>query len=43
MMVYLLFRPNESVIKPLGTRDVLPDGRQIYELKLTYSFHLVRA
>jgi tripeptidyl-peptidase-2 len=33
-------RPIESTIKPLGERDVLPDGRQLYELRLTYNFHM---
>lgn len=34
-------RPSEGVIKPLGRRDVLSDGRQVYELLLTYNFHVV--
>ncbi|XP_041482803.1 tripeptidyl-peptidase 2-like isoform X1 [Lytechinus variegatus] len=32
-------RPNECELRPLGSRDVLPKGRQIYELILTYNFH----
>ncbi|KAJ3013551.1 UNVERIFIED_CONTAM: tripeptidyl-peptidase II Tpp2 [Siphonaria sp. JEL0065] len=30
-------RPTEAVVKPLKSRDVIPDGRQLYELVLTYS------
>ncbi|XP_019860707.1 PREDICTED: tripeptidyl-peptidase 2-like, partial [Amphimedon queenslandica] len=34
-------RPTEAVIKPLSnTRQVLIDGKQIYELRLTYNFYL---
>ncbi|XP_022098727.1 tripeptidyl-peptidase 2-like isoform X1 [Acanthaster planci] len=32
-------RPNDCKINPLGARDVLPNGRQIYEIVLTYNFH----
>ncbi|XP_071949542.1 tripeptidyl-peptidase 2-like isoform X2 [Antedon mediterranea] len=32
-------RPSDAKIKPLGSRDVLTEGRQIYELLLTYNFH----
>ncbi|XP_071511287.1 tripeptidyl-peptidase 2-like [Diadema antillarum] len=32
-------RPNDCEFRPLGSRDVLPKGRQIYELILTYNFH----
>jgi len=32
--------PKESKLRPLGTRDLIPGGRQIYELVLTYSFVL---
>lgn len=40
---YSLFvRPSEHKINPLGSRDVLPNGRQIYALTLTYNFHQVR-
>lgn len=38
----LCFRPSEHKISPLGSRDVLPNGRQIYALTLTYNFHQVR-
>ena len=34
------FRPSESKTITLTNRDVIPPGRQIYELRLTYSFHL---
>lgn len=34
------FRPNDSKINPLNARDIIPNGRQIYELILTYDFHL---
>ncbi|XP_071798150.1 tripeptidyl-peptidase 2-like isoform X2 [Asterias amurensis] len=32
-------RPNDSKVSPLGARDVVPNGRQIYEIILTYNFH----
>ncbi|XP_015752679.1 PREDICTED: tripeptidyl-peptidase 2-like [Acropora digitifera] len=32
-------RPSEYKISVLGSRDVLPNGRPIYALTLTYSFH----
>ncbi|XP_072034385.1 tripeptidyl-peptidase 2-like isoform X2 [Amphiura filiformis] len=32
-------RPNDCKLRPLGSRDVLPNGRQIYEIVLTYNFH----
>ncbi|KAJ8030831.1 Tripeptidyl-peptidase 2 [Holothuria leucospilota] len=32
-------RPSEHKIRPLGSRDVLPNNRQVYELVLTYNFH----
>ena len=35
------YRPIGSHIKPLGSRDVLPNGTHLYELVLTYSFHVV--
>lgn len=34
-------RPISSKIKPLGSRDVLPNNRQLYENILTYTFHQV--
>ena len=40
LLVYLL-RPTDSQVRPLGARDVLPTGTQIYELVLTYTFHAV--
>uniref|UniRef100_A0A8C4NKR5 Tripeptidyl-peptidase 2 n=1 Tax=Eptatretus burgeri TaxID=7764 RepID=A0A8C4NKR5_EPTBU len=36
-------RPVEARIRPLGSRDVLPGGRQQYELLLTYTFVQVRS
>lgn len=36
-------RPIESKISPLRTRDILPPARQIYELQLTYTFHVAKA
>lgn len=38
-----LVRPSEHKISPLGSRDVLPNGRQIYALTLTYNFHQSKA
>lgn len=37
----LVIRPSEYKISVLGSRDVLPNGRPIYALTLTYSFHQV--
>jgi len=34
------FRPHESRLVPLGSRDIIPPGRQIYELQLAYNFSL---
>lgn len=34
-------RPISSKTKALGSRDVLPNNRQLYEIVLTYSFHQV--
>ncbi|KAJ7392828.1 tripeptidyl-peptidase II Tpp2 [Desmophyllum pertusum] len=36
-------RPSEFKISALGLRDVLPNGRQIYALTLTYNFHQSKA
>ena len=36
-----LCRPNDCKLRPLGERDLLPNGRQIYEIVLTYNFHQV--
>lgn len=38
--VIINFRPNESKVYPLKKRDIIPPGRQIYELLLNYGFHL---
>jgi len=35
-----LFRPNESKIKALTYRDVIPPQRPIYQLNLSYAFSL---
>lgn len=35
-----ILRPTDAKISPLTARDVIPKGRQIYELVLSYSFHL---
>jgi len=37
------FRPTESKILPLGCRDVIRPGRQIYELILIYNFNVAKA
>lgn len=36
-------RPTEAKIKPLTSRDVVPDGRQIYQNVLLYSLHVTKA
>ncbi|CAH2050950.1 unnamed protein product, partial [Iphiclides podalirius] len=38
-----VYRPAESKIAPLLSRDVIPPGRQIYQLINTYNFHLTKA
>lgn len=38
-----VLKPTESKISPLTTRDVIPIGRQIYELVLSYDFHISKA
>ena len=38
---FSIFRPSEYKITALGSRDVLPNGRQIYSSTLTYNFHQV--
>lgn len=35
------YSPLSAKTKPLGSRDVLPNNRQLYEMILTYSFHQV--
>ncbi|KAL1467155.1 hypothetical protein MTO96_026283 [Rhipicephalus appendiculatus] len=39
----IVLRPAESKVRPLGARDVIPDGRVIYEIQLTYNFSLNKA
>ncbi len=36
-------RPSDYVLRPLGERDVLPSGMQMYEIILTYNFQIVSA
>ncbi|KAH0553976.1 tripeptidyl-peptidase 2 isoform X2 [Cotesia glomerata] len=38
-----VLRPTDYKISPLGARDVIPPARQIYELQLTYTFHIAKA
>jgi tripeptidyl-peptidase-2 len=38
-----VLRPTEHKLVTLGSRDRLPEGRQIYELQLTYAFHIAKA
>ncbi|CAG0908100.1 unnamed protein product, partial [Darwinula stevensoni] len=38
-----LCRPAESKIQPLGSRDVIPVGRRIFALVLTYNFNISRS
>ncbi|XP_065343517.1 tripeptidyl-peptidase 2 isoform X3 [Cloeon dipterum] len=38
-----VLRPNDAKVCALGTRDVIPPSRQIYELQLSYSFHINKA
>ncbi|KAK5646152.1 hypothetical protein RI129_004616 [Pyrocoelia pectoralis] len=35
-----ILRPADAKISPLTARDIIPKGRQIYELILSYNFHL---
>lgn len=35
------YSPLSAKTKPLGSRDVLPNNRQLYEMILTYNFHQV--
>ncbi|CAK1540376.1 unnamed protein product [Leptosia nina] len=37
-----LYRPTESKISPLTTRDVIPPSRQIYQMINTYTFHIAK-
>nr|NP_594951.1 tripeptidyl-peptidase II Tpp2 [Schizosaccharomyces pombe]Q9UT05.1 RecName: Full=Tripeptidyl-peptidase 2 homolog; Short=TPP-2; AltName: Full=Multicorn protease [Schizosaccharomyces pombe 972h-]CAB55179.1 tripeptidyl-peptidase II Tpp2 [Schizosaccharomyces pombe] len=34
------FKPTNTVIKPLGDRDIMPDGQQLFELMATYSVEI---
>ncbi|UYV81022.1 TPP2 [Cordylochernes scorpioides] len=38
----MVLKPVESKIQPLGKRDIVPTGHQIYELVLTYNFSLTK-
>lgn len=38
-----VIRPAESKLTPLTSRDVIPPGRQIYQLINTYNFHVAKA
>ncbi|XP_075977565.1 tripeptidyl-peptidase II [Anticarsia gemmatalis] len=38
-----VFRPAESKLTPLTSRDVIPPSRQIYQLINTYNFHIAKA
>ncbi|GJQ85876.1 hypothetical protein Trydic_g15333 [Trypoxylus dichotomus] len=38
-----VLKPTESKTAPLTNRDVIPPSKQIYELNLTYVFHLKKA
>ncbi|XP_024939416.1 tripeptidyl-peptidase 2 isoform X3 [Cephus cinctus] len=38
-----VLRPTDSKISPLRARDVIPPARQIYELQLTYTFHIAKS
>ncbi|XP_044020581.1 tripeptidyl-peptidase 2 isoform X2 [Aphidius gifuensis] len=37
-----ILRPIDNKLLPLGKRDIIPPARQIYELQLTYTFHLTK-
>lgn len=39
----MVLKPSETKVSPLTSRDVLPDGRQIYQNILTYNLHLAKA
>ena len=37
------YRPSEAKVVPLGSRDVIPPSRTLYELQLTYNFTVSKA
>ncbi|KFM79321.1 Tripeptidyl-peptidase 2, partial [Stegodyphus mimosarum] len=39
----LVLRPSEYRVNPLKARDVIPKGRQVYEIQLTYAFNIPRS
>lgn len=39
----LILKPTESKISPLSSRDILPNGRQIYQNMLTYVLNLSKS
>ena len=42
VVLYSINRPADCKMKCLaGPRDLLPEGRQIYAMELTYNFHVV--
>ena len=40
-LILLLNRPTENKVRPLIIRDIIPPGRQIYEILLSYSLQMV--
>ncbi|KAG0430430.1 hypothetical protein HPB47_022708, partial [Ixodes persulcatus] len=38
-----VLRPADSKIQPLGSRDIIPEGRPVYEIQLTYNFSINKA
>ncbi|GIY14821.1 tripeptidyl-peptidase 2 [Caerostris extrusa] len=38
-----VLRPAEHKVRPLKSRDIIPEGRQVYEIQLTYSFNITRS
>ncbi|XP_072938553.1 tripeptidyl-peptidase 2 [Epargyreus clarus] len=38
-----VYRPTDSKISPLTSRDVIPPAKQIYQLVNTYTFHIAKA
>ncbi|KAG8181078.1 hypothetical protein JTE90_014790 [Oedothorax gibbosus] len=39
----MVLRPSDYKVKPLKERDVIPVGRQIYEIQLTYNININRS